>query len=329
MNEFVQLELIEKLDKLLNIEKSIKNSSIVSLQHTKLNLYAKLEFQLFGASTKIRPAFLIMKSAIERGLIDLDTTIIESSSGNFAIAMAMLCRVLNLKFIAVIDKNANRNANSFLKFYAHDVVVINEPDERGGYLLNRLEYVKNYIDSHDNVYCPNQYKNMDSMYSHYYGTGGEIVRDIKDLDYIFIAAGTCGSLAGISRRVKKHYKNIKVIAVDVVGSIIFGGNSKKRYIPGMGSSLTPDLLKYAKYDEIIYVNEENIPEGCYGLFDKHYIFGGGSSGTVYYAIEKYFEDKQFDKNPNVLFLCPDGGRYYLETIYNKAWVKNTFEKENK
>ena len=324
-NKLIPIDLIEKLDKLLSIEKSIRNSSTILLEYDKISLYSKLEFQLFGASTKIRPAFYILRSAIEQGLINSDTTIIESSSGNFAIALAMLCKILDLKFIGVIDKNSNRNVNSFLEFYAHKVVVIDNPDARGGYLLNRLEYIKDYLDSHDNIYWPNQYTNMDSMYAHYYETAGEIIRDVEHLDYIFIPAGTCGSLSGISRRVKKHYKNIKVIAVDVIGSIIFGGNSKKRHIPGMGSSMTPELLQYAKYDDVIYVDEENVPQGCYSLFDNHYIFGGGSSGTVYYAIEKYFENKIFDKKPNVLFTCPDGGRYYLETIYNKEWIKKTFK----
>lgn len=319
------MNLIDKLETLSKLEKAVSGTSIVPVNDSKLALFAKLEFQLFGGSTKMRPAYRILLEAIKLGKINHETKIIESSSGNFAIAMSMLCKILDLYFIAVVDKNTNPGTIQFLKNFASEVIIIDKRDDKGGYLLNRLKFIDDFIKHNENSYWTNQYENINSFQSHYDGTATEIIEQIPNVEYIFVAAGTCGSLSGISQKIKLYNPNIKIIAVDVVGSIIFQDISKSRFIPGMGASIKPPLLNKAIIDDIVMVDEIDAIIGCQQLFKTGYIFAGGSSGTVYSAIQKYFADKTFTKPPQVLFICPDGGRYYNDTVYNSDWVESTFK----
>lgn len=319
------MNLVEKLETLSKLERAVSGSNIIQVNHENLDLFAKTEFQLFGGSTKMRPAYRILLEALKSGEINESTQIIESSSGNFAIAMSMLCKILNLHFTAVVDKNTNPGTIQFLNNFASEVVIIDERDTTGGYLLNRLRYIDNFIKINPNSYWTNQYANINSFQSHYETTASEIINQLPTVEYVFIAAGTCGSLSGISTRLKEFNSNIKIIAVDVVGSVIFGEQSKSRFIPGMGASIIPPLLKKATIDEILMVDEIDAIKGCWNLFNDGYIFAGGSSGTIYSAINKYFEHKHHDKKPIVLFICPDGGRYYNDTVYNKDWVETIFK----
>lgn len=321
----ISKDRLDALLKLKSIEKSVYGSSIVPVFDERLDLRAKLEFQLLGGSTKVRPAYRILKDYIVSGKIKENTSIVESSSGNFAIAMAMLCRIAGVNFIPVVDLNTNVNTIKFLEFFCKEVVVIDKIDENGGYLLNRLRYIEEAVQFNSNLLWPKQYSNLNNYFAHYETTGQEIIEAFPDVEYVFIAAGTCGSLSGISSALKEYDSSIQIIAVDIEGSVIFGGEPKRRYIPGMGASVTPGLLKYAQYDEVVYVDEADVPQGCYDLFDKGFIFAGGSSGTVYHAIQEYFKNKILTTKPKVLFVCPDGGRYYIDTIYNNNWVKETFQ----
>src|SRR5207247_9718170 len=101
----------------------------------------------------------------------------------------------------------------------------------------------------------NQYGNLDAMESHYELTSTEICADFDSLDYVFIGVSTAGTIAGVSRRLKERYPNIQVIAVDAEGSAIFGGAPRKRHIPGIGSSIVPPLLSYARIDDVVLISE--------------------------------------------------------------------------
>ena len=131
--------------------------------------------------------------------------------------------------------------------------------------------------------------------------------------------------SGVSNRVKEKWPNIKIIAVDAEGSVIFGGPPKKRHIPGLGSSIQPPLIHHAIIDELIMVSERDTIAGCEALLKQHGIFAGGSSGTVYSAISSYAAKIADNENPpSALFLCPDRGAAYLDTIYNPEWVAERY-----
>ncbi|QDX94321.1 2,3-diaminopropionate biosynthesis protein SbnA [Brevibacterium sp. JNUCC-42] len=310
------------LVKLDTIRPFIGDTPLLQLKNDTINLYTKLEFQNYGGSVKVRPAYYILKSAIERGEITPTTTIIESTSGNFGIALALLCKKLEIPFIPIIDSNINEIYEKILHVTATNVIKVNERDETGGYLLNRIRKVNELLSTIEDSFWTNQYANRDSFLSHYHGLGKEIADAFEQLDYVFIGVSSCGTIAGISRRLKEKFPSVKVIAVDSEGSVIFGNSPKKRYIPGIGSSMVPEILKEAIIDEVIHVPEYRAIQGCYEMLEKHALFVGGSSGSSYYAIGNYFADKVFTTPPNVLFICPDSGLSYVDTIYNKEWVEN-------
>jgi N-(2-amino-2-carboxyethyl)-L-glutamate synthase len=318
---FSQFSLIERLEVL---EGYIGNTPIRKLTDKKAEIYVKIEYNNYSGSIKDRAVFNILRSGIKRGDIHENTTIVESSSGNFAISLASMCRVIGLKCIVVIDPNINRDYELLLNKLADKVIKVTERDETGGYLLTRINKVNELCASDSSTYWTNQYDNADNYLAYYNGMGVEICNAFTDLDYVFIGVSTCGTIAGISRRIKEKYPKVVVVAVDVEGSVIFGQPPKKRYISGLGSSKVPGMTKNAIIDEVVYVAEANVVKGCCELLETHTIFGGGSTGAMYYAVKDFLQKNSFTYTPRILFLCPDKGAAYMDTIYNENWVTAHF-----
>jgi cysteine synthase A len=303
------------------LENLLQTTPIVSLADSDLELLAKLELLNGVGSIKDRPAFGILRGAIARGEIGSETTVVESSSGNFANAMAVFCRLLGLRFVPVIDPHIAKANEAFLRSLCDEVVRVEEPDAAGGYLASRLRRVEELRSSLGETFWPNQYGNRDGMRAHYDWTGGQICDACDRLDYVFIGVSSAGTIAGVSRRVKERFPRARIIAVDAVGSVIFGGAPAKRHIPGIGAGVVPALLSEATIDDVVLVSELETIEGCLELLRKHSLFVGGSSGSAYAAIHKYRARMKTSSGakPRVLFLCCDRGTAYVDTIYNPAW----------
>jgi cysteine synthase A len=124
----------------------------------------------------------------------------------------------------------------------------------------------------------------------------------------------------VSRRLKEQYPNIRVIAVDTEGSVIFGGVPRKRYIPGVGSSIVPQLLSHAKIDDVVLISERETVQACQELLTTHGLFVGGSSGTAFAAVKRYAARISASEHPTVLFLCADRGTPYLDTVFDPVWA---------
>ncbi len=296
------------------------------LEHEQLNLFAKLEGQNPIGSVKDRPALWILKRAAERGDIDERSTLVESSSGNFAAALASYARFLGLRFIPVIDPNITPTNETFLRRTCDTVVSVTERDEMGGYLKTRLRKVRELCATLDNTYWTNQYGNPDAIEAHSVLTAGEICEDFSRLDYVFIGVSTGGTIAGVSHRLKERFPAIRVIAVDAEGSLIFGGPPRKRFIPGIGASLRPALVGQAVIDDVVIVPEQDTVRACWELLDRHGLLVGGSAGSCYAAIQRYLPRMAGTKVlPNVLFLCADRGSAYLDTIFSPGWTRRITE----
>lgn len=310
-------ELIAKLSILLN---AMRPTPLVQLDMDKIELYTKLEYANLFGSVKDRAAIWILKSAIERGEITQGTTVIESSSGNFALALSAYCRFLSLKFIPVIDPNILPHNEALLRASCDWVEKVEVRDDSGGFLKTRLRRVEDIKRENKDIFWTNQYGNIDGAMGHYNLTGHEICNMFSELDYIFIGVSSGGTITGLSMRLKEAYPNIRVIAVDSVGSTIFGGPPKARYIPGIGASIVPQLLRHASIDDVVLVREVDAVLGCNELLHQHQLFVGGSSGSVYWGVKQYFANKSFLSKPKVLFLCADKGIAYQQTVYNPTWV---------
>lgn len=294
---------------------------IKKLEVPEVELHTVLEFQNGIGSVKDRPALWVVRAAIERGEIGPDTTIIESSSGNFALALASYAKMLGLDFIPVIDPNISGAYEGILRSLCRRVEKVTVVDDTGGYLKSRLSKIEELRSRIPNAFWTNQYGNLDAVEAHYVQTAGQICRTFRSLDFMFIAVSTGGTIAGVSTRLKEEYPNVKIVAVDVEGSVIFGGPSTRRYISGMGSSIVPPLLERANIDEVMILSEEETIRGCRELLQKHKLFVGGSSGTVYWAIRRYFADNSPSHPPKVAFLCCDRGTPYLSTVFNPEWAE--------
>ncbi len=306
--------LVARLEQLGKI---LRPTPHVRLAIPGMQLFAKLEYANPIGSIKDRPAFWILKQAAKRGEICDETTVIESSSGNFASALAAFTRLVDLRFIPVIDPNISATYESMLRRLCDRVVKVEERDDTGGFLKTRLRMVEQLCATTPHAYWTNQYANPDAVDAHYHLTAGDICADFDSLDYVFIGVSTGGTIAGVSRRLKECYPRVRIIAVDTEGSVIFGDAPKKRHIPGVGSSIVPPLVAEAAIDDVVLVPERETAAACRELLVTHGLFAGGSSGTAFAAIKRYASKLA---RSTVLFLCADRGTPYLDTVFDPAWT---------
>jgi len=311
-------DLVARLEQ---VGRTLRPTPHVALNLPGMDLFAKLEYTNPVGSIKDRPAFWILKRAAERGEIDTGTTVIESSSGNFASALATYTRLAGLGFIPVIDPNISSTYESVLRRLCPTVIKVETRDDTGGFLKTRLQVVEHLRATVPHAYWTNQSGNADAVEAHYELTGGEICDDFDSLDYAFIGVSTGGTIAGVSRRLKERYPNVRIIAVDMKGSVIFGDTPCKRHIPGIGSSIVPPLVSQARIDDVVLVTERETVAACQELLATHGLFVGGSSGSAFAAIKRYAPTmSRARRRPTVLFLCADRGTPYLDTVFDPAWA---------
>jgi N-(2-amino-2-carboxyethyl)-L-glutamate synthase len=309
--------MLEDLEK---ISAYIGKTPIMKLNYESADLYAKLEYNNFSGSSKDRAGFSIIYHGIKDGHINEDTTIIASSSGNMAIAIASICKLLKLKFIPVIDPNINKAYESLLNLISYKVVKVTERDKTGGYLLTRIEKVNSIHAATKNSFIADQYGDSNN-FKGYYGLTDELLSTVDRLDFIFIAVSSSGTITGISKSIKEKMPHVKIIAVDVEGSVIFNQPPIKRHISGIGASQRPPIIENARIDDVIIVPQAEIVNGCFELLDEQVIFAGASSGAVYCAAKQYFYNKHFPVKPSAVLIFPDKGFTYLDTVYNKEWAQ--------
>ena len=214
----------------------LKSNSVLDV-----NFYVKYEGINPSGSVKDRAACYLLNKILNNGEINRDTTIIESSSGNFGIALATYCKNIGMKCTIVIDPNILEINEFLITSLATKVVKVKDRDKTGGFLLTRVQYIKDVLEQNDNYYWANQYGNP-YIAEAYQNTLGKEICDDVEVDYVFLGVSSGGTITGVSKAVKEQYPNAKVIAVDTVGSVIFGNAPKKRYIPGIGSSMLPKIL---------------------------------------------------------------------------------------
>lgn len=307
-----------------NILNKVGNTPLVKValpEIENLNVFAKLEMYNPTGSVKDRAAAYIIEKLLASGQINSETTIIESSSGNFGLALSAVCRHYGLKFYCVIDNNTTPDNERLINVLCSKVIKIVEPDIYGGYLINRIKKVNELKDTIKNSYWVNQYANPLNAEAYYQTLGVELNEAMDKVDYIFIGISSGGTITGISNKIKEKFPNAKIIAVDIQGSVIFGHPPGKRNIPGIGSSIQPEILNKAIIDDVVIVNDIETIKMCNRILMDNYILAGGSSGSVMAAILKYFTMSRPTEKINVLTLFPDRGDRYTSTIFNPEWVK--------
>jgi cysteine synthase A len=285
------------------------------------DLFLKLEGFNVTGSIKVKTAIGLIEDLERRGIAKPnETAIVESSSGNLGVALSLVCAIKGYKFICVTDSNATRANIRGMKLYGATVIVVDDRDSDGGFLGNRFKAIDHILQSEPNAVWVNQYDNIANKNVHAEQTANEIAREFKKVDWIFVGAGTTGTLAGVSERLRQVYPNIKVVAVEPVGSVTFGGAPGKRNIPGIGTSLRPKLADFAKPDRVVAVREEKTVEACLSFAQNHHLLVGGSTGTVLSAIQQLATE--FSPGETIVAISADLGDKYLDTVYDPDWVDN-------
>lgn len=284
-----------------------------------LSVIAKLELLNPGGSVKDRPARFIVEQGLKDGTIHKGTHLVESTSGNLGIALAMVARVHGLTFTSVVDPKISQTNLRILKSFGARIDMVSEPDDQGGYLKTRIRRVQELLETVPGSMWINQYANQLNWQAHFHGAGSEIVEELDaPIDCLVVSVSTTGTILGLARRLRKEFPRLRVIAVDAVGSVIFGTQAAPRDLPGIGASRVPELLCREEIDEFILVNDWESVMGCRELLTHEGIFAGGSSGAVVAAIRKLAPT--LPAGSRVLTLFPDRGERYLDLLSDEEWL---------
>ncbi len=292
------------------------------------DVYLKLEGFNITGSIKVKTAIALVEDLEQRGIArPNETVIVESSSGNLGIALSLVCAIKGYRFICVTDPNANRANIKGMELYGAKVIVVEDRDPAGGFLGSRLKTIEQILQSEPNAFWLNQYANLANKNVHAEQTANEIAREFDKVDWVFVGTGTTGTLTGISERLRHEFPRIKVVAVEPVGSVTFGGAPGKRNIPGIGTSVRPKLADLANPDKVVAVNEEKTVEACLSFVRDYHLLVGGSTGTVLAAVKQLASE--FTLGDTIVAISADLGERYLDTIYERAWVENVIVPEGK
>lgn len=288
------------------------------------NSFIKYEGLNIAGSVKLKTAKYLIKGLEEKHHISPNKNIIiESSSGNLGIALSIICKSKEYQFICVTDPNTLPVAEKYMQIYGAKIIKVTERDQAGGFLTKRIELIHSMLQSDPRLVWTNQYASEYNVLAHYDTTAREIYKNFKNLDYLFIGAGTTGTLVGCAKFFKEYSPNTKIIAVDNKGSVTFGFPPSLRYIPGLGTSRKPEISSLDNIHQIILVPEEETIVMCNFLLRKFGLFLGGSSGTVVYAAKQYI-DSLNTKDVSFVVISPDFGEKYIDTVYNSLWVEEKF-----
>lgn len=283
------------------------------------DVFLKLEGMHITGSIKFKTAMGLVEDLERRGVANPgETTLIESSSGNLGIALSLVCASKGYRFICVTDPKANRSNIKGMELYGAEVIVVDKPDPVDGYLGTRLKTIKRLLETEPNSIWLNQYANPAAMNVHAEQTAGEIIEEFKKVDWIFVGSGTTGTITGVAARLRKEFPHIKVIAVEPEGSVTFGGESGKRNIPGIGTSVRPPLADNVVPDQVVTISEPATVESCRKFVREYHLLVGGSTGAVLEAVRE--KAPEFAPGDTIVAISPDLGEKYLDTIYEPSWV---------
>lgn len=305
-------------------EDLIGNTPLLQLHNlfddADFNLFAKLEMFNLGGSMKDRAALNMIKSALDKKIIKPGSTVIESSSGNMGVGLAQACLRYGLKFVCVVDSRTNMTNIQVMKAYGAQIEMITETKPSQSLLEARLQRVQELLKSIPGSFWCNQYANEDNSGAHW-KTMEEIDKALEGkIDYLFCTTGTCGTIRGCSEYIKHRSLNTTIVAVDAVGSVIFGQNPSPRLVPGHGAAVRPALFRDDISDHVMHVTDTDCVIGCRKMLAKESVLVGGSSGALVSAVEKMLHE--IPAGSNVVMILADRGERYMNTIYNDEWTKN-------
>ncbi|MCP2163199.1 2,3-diaminopropionate biosynthesis protein SbnA [Goodfellowiella coeruleoviolacea] len=286
-------------------------------------LYLKCEGFNFAGSIKLKAAAEMIAAAERTGVLTPNSILVESSSGNLGIALSMIAASKGYRFVCVTDARCNLATKRLMESLGSQVHTITEPDPETGFLGARLAHVRALCDSDDRYLWLNQYTNPNNWIAHYQRTASAISRRFPNLDVLFVGAGTTGTLMGCARYFRDIGGGVRVVAVDSVGSVTFGTPPGPRMIPGLGTSVRPDMLVESYVDDVVHVAEPDTVRLCHQLAGRGFLFGG-STGTVITGAYRWLAEHDPNNELTAVAISPDLGERYLDTVYHDNWVRDIY-----
>lgn len=280
----------------------------------------KIEGLNAAGSIKFKAAVGMIQDLEASGQLRPGGRVIESSSGNLGLALAIVCASKGYGFCCVSDPNISPQTAKLIRGYGAELIVVTERDVSGGYLHTRIATIHQMLANDPLLVWTNQYANPANSAAHYQLTGPEILRAVPSPAAVFIGAGTTGTLMGCARFLRVASPHTRLYAVDAVGSILFADTPGRRHLPGLGASRIPELLDRSLVDEHVLVEERETVAMCRHIARNCGLMVGASTGTVLAAVQRKFGSDTPPPSGPVVAISPDMGDRYVDTVYDDEWV---------
>ncbi len=298
-----------------NVTELVGNTPLVKLNRVtegaQANVLAKLEFFNPGSSVKDRIAVAMIDAAEKAGKINKNTTIVEPTSGNTGIGLAMVCAARGYKLIITMPETMSRERRMLMRAYGAELVLTPGPEGMGGAIAKAKELAEANPDS---FFIPQQFENPANPEVHRNTTAVEIWNDTDGkVDIVVAGVGTGGTITGIGEVLKAKNPNIQVVAVEPAASPVLSGGPKGPHpIQGIGAGFVPSILNTEIYDEIIQVPSEAAFETARAVGSQEGVLVGISSGAAVWAAVQLAKRPE-NKGKNIVVIIPSNGERYLST----------------
>ena len=298
-----------------NVTELVGNTPLVKLNRVtegaQANVLAKLEFFNPGSSVKDRIAVAMIDAAEKAGKINKNTTIVEPTSGNTGIGLAMVCAARGYKLIITMPETMSRERRMLMRAYGAELVLTPGPEGMGGAIAKAKELAEANPDS---FFIPQQFENPANPEVHRNTTAVEIWNDTDGkVDIVVAGVGTGGTITGIGEVLKAKNPNIQVVAVEPAASPVLSGGPKGPHpIQGIGAGFLPSILNTEIYDEIIQVPSEAAFETARAVGSQEGVLVGISSGAAVWAAVQLARRPE-NKGKNIVVIIPSNGERYLST----------------
>ncbi len=287
-------------------------------------ILVKLEYLNPGGSVKDRALVQMLDEAEARGELRKGATLVESSSGNLAVAMAMAGAVKGYRVVCIVDPKLTETLRRTVRALGGELVYADRADRSGSYLRHRLEIRAELLESIPGAWCPDQYANPACVRAHMEGTGEEILRGAGEkIDALVVATGTGGTISGCARRVKEARPEVRVIATDAIGSQIFDREERVWLQRGLGSGLEAGELHNLDLeviDEARLVGDQEAFAAARGLARSEGILAGGSAGCAVFAALTVASE--LGEGDTVVTVLPDRMGRYLDEFASDRWLES-------
>ncbi|WP_069165172.1 PLP-dependent cysteine synthase family protein [Nocardia altamirensis] len=306
-----------------NIIEAIGGTPLVRLNRltraTEATVWVKLECLNPSGSVKARPAAAMVREAIRSGELDTDGAIVEATSGNLGIALAMIGAALGIRTEIMVDPRTPPFSVRSIAAYGAQPTLVSTSDEHGKYQIPRIRAAEEIARNTAGAYMPNQWNNPSNPAAHSMTTAQEILTDLDgDVHAVVCTTSSCGQLTGIGRALKQAGSRCLTVAVDGRGSTAIGGPMGQHLLIGLGSGFTPGNFDRSVIDHAYWCGDAEAFSTCRLLASTEGLLLGGSSGAAVFIALRVAQ--LLGPGHNVVAVAPDGGDRYLETIYNDAWV---------